>query len=83
MATSESTTQQSSGARPIAQSGSLPAERPKSRRLTVSSGAVSGGDGSAPYIRLLGGWLEQAGFTIGSKDRDPLHARRIPENDCE
>jgi hypothetical protein len=67
MATSESTTQQSAREQLIAQSSSLAAERPRSRRLTVSSGAVSGGEGSAPYIRLLGRWLEHAGFTIGSK----------------
>jgi toxic protein SymE len=90
MATSESTTQQSAGAQPVAQSSSLPAERPKARRLTVSSGAVSGGEGSAPCIRLLGRWLEEAGFSIGSKvdvsvapgrlviDTAPLVAERKP-----
>jgi hypothetical protein len=90
MATSQSTTQQPSGAQPVAKSTSLPAERLKSRRLTVSSGVVSGGEGSAPYIRLLGRWLEHAGFTIGSKvevsvapgrlviDTAPLVAERKP-----
>jgi toxic protein SymE len=67
MATSESTTQQSAGAQLVAQSSSFPAQRFNSRRLTVSYCAVSGCEGSAPYIRLLGRWLEQAGFTIGTK----------------
>lgn len=67
MATSESTTQQSPVAQQAAPSSSSPAQRLEPRRLTVSSGPVPGNERSPPYIRLLGRWLEQAGFSIGSK----------------
>ena len=55
MAVSESTTQQ-------ANPGKL-----KSRYLTVSTAPDSQGNGSIPHIRILGRWVEEAGFVIGSK----------------
>jgi toxic protein SymE len=67
MATLESTTQQSTDAKLVSLSSAVPEQKFDSRRLTVSGGAMSGGEGSAPCIRLLGRWLEQAGFAIGSK----------------
>ena len=66
MTISKFTTQEAAGAQVVSLLNSSSPERFDSRRLTVSRGALSGGEGSAPCIRLLGRWLEQAGFTIGS-----------------
>lgn len=65
MAISESTTQQ-------ANPGKL-----KSRYLTVSTAPGSQGR-DVPHIRILGRWVEEAGFVIGSKvDVEVTHGRLV------
>jgi toxic protein SymE len=61
------------------------AERPKSRRLTVSScHAESRAVGPRylpitpmPFLRLRGRWLDQAGFAIGTNVRVEVSAGRL------
>ena len=53
MAASDSTTQQ------------LKSEKLKTRRLTVGYGAGAE-RGHAPHIRIMGRWVEEAGFAIGA-----------------
>ncbi len=66
MAISESTTQQSDTV------------KFQSRRLTVDRGAGSESKGPAPHIRIMGRWVEQAGFDIGSKvNVEVSHSRLI------
>ena len=54
MAISESTSQQ------------LSSEKSKPRRLTVGYIASSARSEYAPHIRIMGRWVEEAGFAVGS-----------------
>jgi hypothetical protein len=67
MAASDSTTQQ------------LKSEKLKTRRLTVGYGAGAE-RGHAPHIRIMGRWVEEAGFAIGAKvDVEVSHGRLVIE----
>ena len=67
MAVSESTTQQDNP------------RKLKARYLTVSTAPGSQGNGGVPHIRILGRWVEEAGF-IGSKvDVEVTHGRLVIE----
>lgn len=68
MATSQFTSQQ------------LSSERPKARRLTVGYLASSARQGHPPHIRIMGRWVEEAGFVVGAKvDVDVSHGRLVIE----
>ena len=78
MAISQSTSQQ------------LSSEKSKSRRrLTVGYMASSTSKDLAPHIRIMGRWVEKAGFAVGSKvNVDIFHGRLVielapPETVCE
>ena len=69
MAISQSTSQQ------------LSSEKPKAcRRLTVGYLASSARHGHPPHIRIMGRWVEEAGFVVGAKvDVDVSHGRLVIE----
>ena len=68
MAISESTSQQ------------LSSEKSKARRLTVGYLASSARHGHPPHIRIMGRWVEEAGFVVGAKvDVDVSHGRLVIE----
>lgn len=77
MAISESTAQQ------------LSSDKSKSRRLTVGYMASSTSKDLSPHIRIMGRWVEKAGFAVGSKvNVDISHGRLVielapPETVCE
>ena len=77
MAISESTSQQ------------LSSEKSKPRRLTVGYIASSARSEYAPHIRIMGRWVEEAGFAVGSAvNVDVSHGRLVielapPEAECE
>jgi Toxin SymE, type I toxin-antitoxin system len=69
MATSQSTSQQLSSGKPKA-----------CRRLTVGYLASSARHGCPPHIRIMGRWVEEAGFAVGAKvDVDVSHGRLVIE----
>ena len=69
MAISQSTSQQ------------LSSGKPKTcRRLTVGYMASSARHGYPPHIRIMGRWVEEAGFAVGAKvDVDVSHGRLVIE----
>lgn len=68
MATSQSTSQQ------------LSSGKSKARRLTVGYLASSARQGHPPHIRIMGRWVEEAGFAVGAKvDVDVSHGRLVIE----
>jgi hypothetical protein len=68
MAVSESTSQQ------------LISGKSKARRLTVGYVAGSARSGHPPHIRIMGRWVEEAGFAVGAKvNVDVSHGRMVIE----
>jgi hypothetical protein len=77
MADSESTTANSVGATPIATSDVSSPISHQNRLLTVAGCATMGSTGPVAHIRIMGRWLEQAGFTIGTRVNVEVSSGRL------